>query len=640
MATYPLDEKRAYETLHDGIVSYAGALSPQQQHWLKSAINEAVQFPLPKLLPDDRLFSDPLRVAQILIEEKQSLEIIIASLIYSRIRKEQYNEEAYRKKLEDIMIIYSGDIARMTQYALQEAYTDMPLVRPALQRKFDLSNEKRKQHFAAIREEKKINPGAKAKPQQTLEEKEVSAFIRYVDSRNLLPQSQAIRIADRWVSLQDINPDNATPAEKARIKESWFVHAQMANNHGLRRFYYDFGNLYIRTHFPETYKAIEQSLELLAKTIGKEGNPLDDITDYLDVSLSSSSFGLQRKESLEDIDGGFYIKQRHKKSVISIWTKLIGDGIDPEDYFKMHAEQIGSDPKARLRILIKDVFKEIYDLFAFTVIIDEKALIKNRLIIDEANKPWHAHKNTCGIIEQILVNGCTKGLPLHELGYSIRNDRRKNYFENPRGRRAYRSLHLAIFRKVAIPELDIDELELPIEVMVRTPMVHFEAEFGKWAHNRFKSETIRGEAAWQDAQTLITARKKVYLFTPDGEILEFNKGTLVRDVAFEINQDLGLYCTGATAYHGYHSWRENGTRQLIEQLCMKPDATVDDIQGCTIHIHADVPQAVKEMRAQKVIGYATMPPRHSKQTLEGLLGVVTTDLAKRKINTIIKRLEL
>lgn len=640
MATYPFDEKKAYATLHDGIASYAGALSPLQQHWLRSAISEAAQFPIPKMLPDDRMFSDPFKVAQVLIEEKQSLEIIIASLIYSRIKKEQLGEEAYRKKLEDIMILYSGDVARMTQYALQEAYTDMPLVRPALQRKFDISNEKRKLHFAAIREEKKINPGAKAKPQQTLEEKETTTFIRYVDSRNLLPQSQAIRIADRWVSLQDIDPDNATDADKARIKESWLVHAQMANNHGLRRFYYDFGNLYIRTHFPETYKAIEQSLDLLAKTIGKEGNPLDDITHYLTGALVSKDVGLQPKGSLENIDGGFYIKQRHKKSVISIWTKLIGDGIDPEDFFKRDAEQIGSDPKARLKILIKDVFKEVYDLFAFTVIIDEKALIKKGLIADEPNKPWHAHKNACGMVEQFLVMGCTEGLPLHELGYSIRNDRRKNYFENPRGRRAYRSLHLAVFRKVAIPELGIDELELPIEVMVRTPMVHFEAEFGKWAHNRFKSETIRGEAAWQDAQTLITARQKVYLFTPDGEILEFNKGTLVRDVAFEINQDLGLYCTGATAYHGYHSWRESGTRKLIAQLCMKPDATVDDIQGCTIHIQADVPQAVKEMRAQKVIGYAEMPPGYSKETLEALRDDVTTDLAERKINTILKRLAL
>ncbi|MDX1921990.1 MAG: hypothetical protein SFW65_02530 [Alphaproteobacteria bacterium] len=639
MALYPLDEKSIYKTLHDGIVSYAGELSPRQQAWLRNAINEAVQFPVTDVV-SNRLFSDPFKVAGILIEEKQSLEIIIASLIYSRVKKELLSEDAYLKKLEDIALKYNADVQRMVRFALQEAYTDMPKVSRKLQQKFDASNEARKAHFAAIRQEKKINPGAKAKPQQTLEEKQTSIFVRYVDSRNPVPSSQAIRIADRWVLLQDIDPDHASDIDKARIKESWYVHAQMANNHGLRRFYYDFGNLYYRTFYPETYKAIEQSLEILANAVGKDGNPLNDVIDYLSTHLAGPSTGLERKFSLEDVEGGFYIKERLKKSVVSICTKLIGDGIDPEDFFKKHALQIGNDPTARLRILLQEVLKEVYDLFAFAVIMDEKPLIEKGLIVDEPHKPWHAHKHACVMGAEFLTMGCTQGLPLSRLGYSVLPARRKNYFEKPRGRRSYRSLHVGLSKKVSLPELGIDELDVPIEVIFRTPTVHFEAEYGKWAHNRFKSETIRGEAAWENAQTQVTARSKAYLFTPDGEILEFNKGTRIRDVAFEINQDLGLYCSGATAYRGHRSWRDTEHTELPELVCLSPDALIDDIDGCTIKIHANVPRAVKQLRRGKVIGYPMMPPKHSEESLNAMLENVTTDIAKRKINTILKRLGL
>ncbi len=642
MATYPLDENKAYETLHDGIASYAGALSPQQQHWLKSAINEAAQFPTPAVSADDRLFSDPIKVAQILIEEKRSFEIVIASLIYSRIKKEQLSDDAYQKKLRDIAVTYGDKVQLYARYALQFAHTDLPND-DQLQEKYRISEVERQKYFADIRERKKLVPTLKAKPKQTEEEKQTTLFVNYLDDLNEEPESQAIRLADRWVLLQEFDPDNLTNPQKKRIKESWLVHAQLANNHGLRRFYYDFGNLYVRAFFPHSYRAITALNDYLAKMENAENDVLGGVTEYMSRKLTEA--GLVQKDNLDDIKGGYYIKKRYQKSPISIITKLIGDGIDPEDYFKRHADETAKDQSMLMRLVVQVLFVDgrLKDALACTIIADEEALVElGHIKRGEANKPWHTHKNACEWMGKVLDEGTQENGELRRDNYTADPERDKNYFTDPRGRREYRSLHKGKSKLVSLPGLDDkNKFPLSMEIILRTKTVNFEAEYGRWAHASFKSETIRREAAWRAAQANVTSRRKVYLFTQKNKMLEFNAGTRIRDVAFEINQDLGLYCTGATAYRGYKGWRDDLTVPLQPlKIVLTPDTLIDDIAGCTIIIHADVPQAVKEMRAQQVIGYPEMPPGYTDEKLQGLIGDVTTDLSKRKINTIRKRLEL
>ena len=640
MVSTARDIKQAYFALHNGLTAYAGSLSPEEDKWLWEAVNEAVLIERKQQTEYDRMFGDPIKVAQALIEEKQSIPIIIASLIYSRIKKEQLSDDAFRHKLDDIEARYSTEIKNITRFALQVAYTDMPKRKPALEKLIASSEAKRKYHFEQIRREKKRNPDAVARPMHTVEEQQTAAYLRYMDSRNPVPQSQVIRVAERWVALKEIDPSTATEAQKKRIRESWLVHAQMANNHGLRKFYYDFGNLYIQTHFPDTYKAIEDSLDLLAKTLGQEGNPLGEVTEFLSRKLVEA--GLECRDSLDNIQGGFYIKERLRKSVISIWTKLVSDGIDPEDYFKTHADEIRRDPQERLKILIKDVFAgHLYDLFACTVIVDEKALVRLGHIKEgDPKKVWHVHQEACRWVEGLLLDGVIRGGELRKQQYVPMVGRTKNYFRKPRGARQYRSLHVGIARMVAMPELGIRRLHLPVEVMLRTPLVHMEAEYGKWAHNRFKSELIRGEAAWQDAQKQASARTNVYLFTPDGEVLEFKKGTTIRDVAFSINQDLGLYCTGASAYSGYQTWRQDEFPNLRQLAPLTPDSLVDNIDGCSIIIEADVPQVVRQLREDGIKGYPTLPPGHTSKTLRALRDGSASTMTHRKVGAILRSLDL
>jgi TGS domain len=641
MVADKININRAYHILRKGIVSYKGQLSPQEQKWLRDAITEAAQA-LPPPSTSDRLFSDPIKVTQALIDEKQGIPIIIASLIYGRIKKDQLSDHAYQKKLAEVSFRYDGTIQNLVRFALQDAYTDMPFRTPKLEQDIAQSEWQRKAHFANVREERKRNPAVKVMPIQTLEEQQSTDFIAYADSINPVPISQVIRLADRWVSLKDIDPDTATPQQKARIKESWLIHAQMANNHGLRRFYYNFGNLYVRTFFPESYKAIEQSLDLLAKAVSADGNPLDEITQFLGKQLGLA--GLEPKDDPDNMDGGYCIKLRLKKSVISIWTKLIADGIDPEDYFKKYAEQIKSDPSARLKILINDVFKdELFDLFAFTVIVDEQKLVELELIeAGDPHKPWHVHKNACTWVDELLQQGVQRGGPLRAQHYIPLKHRTKDYFVRPRGQREYRSRHVGQAKVVSIPELGINRLRVPIEGIIRTPLVHFHAEHGKWAHSRFKSELIRGAASWQDAQREVDARHDVFLFSPDGEIMRFKKGTTIRDVAFSISQDLGLYCTGATVFGGYRSWRQQDVPDLRElDKPLTPDTVLDEsFNGCSIIVAAKVPEAVTEMRSRNVMGYLEMPPGYDPESLAAVYGRLNTSVARSKMRRIVRRFPL
>jgi GTP pyrophosphokinase len=121
----------------------------------------------------------------------------------------------------------------------------------------------------------------------------------------------------------------------------------------------------------------------------------------------------------------------------------------------------------------------------------------------------------------------------------------------------YQSLHTAI----------IYDDGKPLEVQIRTPEMHQNAEFGIAAHWRYKERGHRDETYEQrinwirqlmdwrqdvnDAQEFVDSMKtdvfqdRVYVFTPRGDIIDLPAGSTPIDFAYHVHTQIGHRCRGA-----------------------------------------------------------------------------------------------
>ena len=144
---------------------------------------------------------------------------------------------------------------------------------------------------------------------------------------------------------------------------------------------------------------------------------------------------------------------------------------------------------------------------------------------------------------------------VHSLWRNLPNEF-DDYIANPK-ENGYRSLHTA----VKGPENKI------LEVQIRTADMHEEAEFGVCAHWRYKHsdksssrgyeqkiEWLRqvlewhdevGGNPWDDHLPRSIEQDRIYIFTPDGHVLDLPENATPVDFAFRIHSDVGLRCKGA-----------------------------------------------------------------------------------------------
>ncbi|MDW8299824.1 MAG: bifunctional (p)ppGpp synthetase/guanosine-3',5'-bis(diphosphate) 3'-pyrophosphohydrolase [Anaerolineae bacterium] len=125
----------------------------------------------------------------------------------------------------------------------------------------------------------------------------------------------------------------------------------------------------------------------------------------------------------------------------------------------------------------------------------------------------------------------------------------------------YQSLHTAI----------LDDQGKTIEVQIRTPEMHENAEYGIAAHWRYKEGTAHDKefeerlrylrrlieaaaedvSAEADAQEFVKAMRsdvfqnRVYVFTPKGDVIDLPSGATPIDFAYYIHTDVGHRCRGA-----------------------------------------------------------------------------------------------
>jgi GTP diphosphokinase / guanosine-3',5'-bis(diphosphate) 3'-diphosphatase len=122
----------------------------------------------------------------------------------------------------------------------------------------------------------------------------------------------------------------------------------------------------------------------------------------------------------------------------------------------------------------------------------------------------------------------------------------------------YQSLHTAV----------IYDDKRPLEVQIRTPEMHQNAEYGIAAHWRYKEGTkesnkvfeerikvLRNMMDWHsevsDANEFMEGMKtdvfqdRVYVFTPRGDIIDLSAGSTPIDFAYHVHTDIGHRCRGA-----------------------------------------------------------------------------------------------
>jgi len=122
----------------------------------------------------------------------------------------------------------------------------------------------------------------------------------------------------------------------------------------------------------------------------------------------------------------------------------------------------------------------------------------------------------------------------------------------------YQSLHTAV----------IYDDKRPLEVQIRTPEMHQNAEYGIAAHWRYKEggkdsnkifeeriKWLRNMMDWRsevsDANEFMEGMKtdvfqdRVYVFTPRGDIIDLSAGSTPIDFAYHVHTDIGHRCRGA-----------------------------------------------------------------------------------------------
>ena len=290
-----------------------------------------------------------------------------------------------------------------------------------------------------------------------------------------------IKLAERTCAIRAVKN---TDLEKRRrvAQEVADIYAPLAHRLGIGHIKWELEDLSFRYLEPDDYKTIARLLD--EKRLDRQ-QFIDKVIDILKRELSDA-----------DIDGEVSGRAKH---IYSIWRK-------------MRRKDIG--------------FSQVYDIRAVRILVPS-------------------------------VQDCYAVLGIvHTLWRNIPNEF-DDYIASPK-ENGYRSLHTAVIgpdRKV-------------LEVQIRTHGMHEEAEFGVCAHWRYKgSDDDRGEGSYEQKiawlrqvlewheelggdpleDDLISgiAQDRIYVFTPDGHVVDFPQGSTPLDFAYRVHTEIGHRCRGA-----------------------------------------------------------------------------------------------
>jgi GTP pyrophosphokinase len=292
-----------------------------------------------------------------------------------------------------------------------------------------------------------------------------------------------IRLASRTQTLRFLvqGPDDM---RRQLAQETLDLYAPLANRLGVWQLKWELEDYSFRYLEPQTYKSIAKQLD--EKRIERES--------YIAEAISTLSAELAAAGVKAEVTG-------RPKHIFSIWNKMRLKGLD---------------------------FDELYDVRGLRVLLDN---VKDCY-------------TTLGIV--------------HNVWQPVPGEF-DDYISRPKGNN-YQSLHTAVFGPGG----------RALEVQIRTHEMHRHAELGVAAHWRYKEggrtthggdpadekiAWLRQVLAWRDevvdAADWVEQAKRgamdetVYVFTPQGRVLDLPKGATPVDFAYSLHTDLGHRCRGA-----------------------------------------------------------------------------------------------
>ena len=291
-----------------------------------------------------------------------------------------------------------------------------------------------------------------------------------------------IKLAERTVAIR-VNKNNAHDGQIRLAREVLEIYAPLAHRLGIGHLKWELEDLAFRYLEPLAYKRIASLLDE-KRTVRQE---------YIDRIIKELDYQLRNVNVYARLEG-------RAKHICSIWKKMRSKGI---------------------------AFSEVYDVRAI------------RLRVDHQDDCYRA----LGVVHNLWRN-----IP-HEFDDYIATPKENNY----------RSLHTAVIG----PEGKV------LEVQIRSEAMHQEAEFGVCSHWQYKTpegkekssvyenrvEWLRRIIDWQVdlnndpvlAKELLNdvTMDRVYIYTPEGHVIDMTPGATPVDFAYRIHTDVGHRCCGA-----------------------------------------------------------------------------------------------
>lgn len=293
-----------------------------------------------------------------------------------------------------------------------------------------------------------------------------------------------IKIADRLHNMRTMNYQ-VEQKQREKALETMEVYAPIAHRLGMQKIKWELEDLSLQYLDPVGYKEITESLS--QKSSAHE-EFLSKVQSRIEARLKEAGINCR-----------VYGRVKHIYSI----------------YRKMYRQNTGLD--------------EVYDLYAFRVIVDDIPECYNVL-------GW-----------------------IHDL-YKPVIGRFKDYIGTPKPN-MYQSLHTTVIGREGIP----------FEVQIRTWDMHHTAEYGVAAHWKYKqglsNQKLGTEEtfAWvrrllenqqdTDAEEFVRTLKvdlfadEVFVFTPQGDVINLPAGACPIDFAYSIHSAVGNHMTGAKVNH-------------------------------------------------------------------------------------------
>ena len=290
-----------------------------------------------------------------------------------------------------------------------------------------------------------------------------------------------IKLADRLHNMRTLS--SQADHKKRRIaRETLEIFAPLANRLGIWQIKWELEDISFRYLDPTTYKQLSKAMD--QKRAERE-KWVVEIKEILEQELSKQGISVE-------VSG-------RPKHIYSIWRKMQRKNVN---------------------------FEQIYDIHGFRVIVESEAQCYAALGV--AHSLWRPIPGEFD-----------------------------DYIANPKDN-MYRSLHTAVLSR---------QNGRPMEVQIRTQEMHQIAEYGIAAHWRYKEQTrhdrqFENKIAWlrqlmewrqdvTDPSEFVDSMKtdvfndRVYVFTPQGEVIDLPTGSTPIDFAYAIHTELGHRVRGA-----------------------------------------------------------------------------------------------